>query len=46
MSVIIVTFPGAPLPTPEAISAESALSLKITEIVRGCYCYQSCFVRV
>lgn len=46
MSVIIVTFPGAPLPTPEAVSAESALSLKITEIVRGCYCYQSCFVRV
>lgn len=46
MSIIIVTFAGAPQPNPEAIAADSALNRKITELVRGCYCYQSCFVRV
>lgn len=39
MSIIIVAFPGAPKPTPEAIKAETELNQKISELIKGCYCY-------
>lgn len=46
MSIIIVTFPGCPQPTEEAIEADADLNRKLVEIVKGCYCYRSCFGRV
>lgn len=45
MSIIIVAFPGCPQPTAEAIEADAVLNQKLVEIVKGCYCYQSCFGR-
>lgn len=45
MSIIIVTFPGCPQPTEEAIEADASLNQKLVEIVKGCYCYQSCYDR-
>lgn len=46
MSVIIVTFPGCAEPTAEAIEADADLNRKLVEIVKGCYCYRTCFGRV
>lgn len=39
MSIIIVTFPGAPKPSEDAIKADTELNQKISELIRGCYCY-------
>lgn len=44
MSIIIITFPGGPKPTQEAIDTETELNQQIYEIIQGCYCYnRKCF---
>lgn len=37
MSVVIVTFPGAPEPTEEARDADRRLDEKIRERIAGCF---------
>lgn len=37
MSIIIITFPGAPSPTSDAIAAEEELDKNLRKTIKGCY---------
>lgn len=42
MSIVLVVFPGAPQPSPEAIQAEKQLDATLEKSIKGCFNFTNC----
>lgn len=42
MSIVLVLFPGAPSPSPEAIEAEKELDASLENHIKGCFNFSNC----
>lgn len=42
MSIVLVLFPGAPAPSPEAIEAEKELDASLENHIKGCFNFSNC----
>lgn len=40
MSIVLVVFPSAPKPTPEAIQAEKELEANLERLIKGCFIFR------